>query len=486
MAKLNLGGLRMSLILRSSPSRAFAPITRRQSTAATAVKQQYAESSAAQGSAEQQQPSLVELAATIKQETEKLDRYLKENGLAHPGSDVNSPVNFPKLPEEMMKARETVIQATKELGDLFTGPTEGIRWMALDHNNALSLQALYDYNIAKSFPLDGTASYSTIAKAVGLDEVNVRRFMRHAMTNRIFKEVSPGIVAHTIKSRVLAEDQAMADWIGFCVEDIMPAGSRVIQALRAHPEASEPTRTGFCVANDTVDQEPMFVTFGKDPVRAKRMGGAMASLTGGEGYEISYLVDNYDWQSVDSVPGGGLVVDIGGSHGFVCVDLAKRFKNMRFVVQDLPKTVASAPDVGALSDRISFQAHDFHQLQPVQGADVYLYRWIFHNHSTPYAVNMLRQLIPALKRGSRIVINDYCLLPPNTTSAPSAEEKIMRIMDLVMLTLLNAQERTEEEFRRLFAEASPGFVFKGVTRPAGCRMSIVEAVWEGEDAHAAA
>lgn len=50
-----------------------------------------------------------------------------------------------------------------------------------------------------------------------------------------------------------------------------------------------------------------------------------------------------------------------------------------------------------------------------------------------------------------------------------------------MLTLLNAQERSAAEFRALFAAASPGFRFDGVTRPKGCRMSIIEAVWEGED-----
>jgi hypothetical protein len=75
---------------------------------------------------------------------------------------------------------------------------------------------------AKSFPIDQTATYAEIAKAVHLDEVNVRRFVRHAMTNRIFKEVSPGVVAHTAASRVLAEDRPMQDWVGFCVEDMWP------------------------------------------------------------------------------------------------------------------------------------------------------------------------------------------------------------------------------------------------------------------------
>ena len=50
-----------------------------------------------------------------------------------------------------------------------------------------------------------------------------------------------------------------------------------------------------------------------------------------------------------------------------------------------------------------------------------------------------------------------------------------------MLTLLNAQERSAAEFEALFTAADPRFRFVGVTRPKGCRMSIVEAVWEGED-----
>ena len=291
------------------------------------------------------------------------------------------------------------------------------------------------------------------------------------MTNRIFREPTPGTIAHTASSRVLATSTSMDNWIGFCVDDMWPAASHTVGALELHPSASEPTQTGFALANGTTDIEPMFATFGKSPLRAKRMGGAMASLTGGEGYEVAYLLDNYPWESVSTV------VDVGGSHGFVCADLAARYAHMTsFVVQDLPKTVASAP---VLDERITFQAHDFHTRQPVQGADVYLFRWILHNHSDKYAVNMLRQLIPALKHGARVVINDHCLAEPGVESG--WDEKIMRTMDLVMLTLLNAQERTEGEFRALFGMADARFGFRGVVRPKGCRMSIVEAVWEGPD-----
>lgn len=147
--------------------------------------------------------------------------------------------------------------------------------------------------------------------------------------------------------------------------------------------------------------------------------------------------------------------------------------------------IASAPTLeDKIRQRISFQAHDFHTRQPVRGADIYFYRWILHNHSDKYAVNMLRQLIPALKKGAKVVINDYCLPESSmqaSGSGSNGDDNIMRSMDLVMLTLLNAQERTEAQFTELFDKADGGFRFLGVTRPKGCKMSIVEAVWGGED-----
>lgn len=191
------------------------------------------------------------------------------------------------------------------------------------------------------------------------------------MTNYIFHEPSPGLIAHTAASRMLAEDGPLQAWVGFNSEDIFPAAAHSLQSLQTYPEGTELTRTGFNFAFNTVNQEPMFVTFGKDPARAKRMGGAMASLTGGEGYEVRHFVDNYDLSDVDAKE--GTFVDVGGSHGFVCVDLGKKWNKTKFVVQDLQKTVDSAPKPISpdedVSKRITLQAHDFFTEQPVHGAD---------------------------------------------------------------------------------------------------------------------
>lgn len=228
---------------------------------------------------------------------------------------------------------------------------------------------------AKLFPVDTTSTLLELQAKTSLDPINLARVLRLAMANGIFREPSPGIIAHTAASRVLAEDENMQAWIGFNGEDIFPAAGHVLQSLKAYPEATSLTRAGFQFAFDTVDQEPMFATFGKDPDRARRMGRAMASLTGGEGYEPLYFVDvdkgGYDLSDVDAA--GGTFVDIGGSHGFMCVDLANRYRNMKFVVQDLPKTVDSAPNPISpdpqVAERITLLAHDFFTEQVTKGAD---------------------------------------------------------------------------------------------------------------------
>lgn len=89
---------------------------------------------------------------------------------------------------------------------------------------------------------------------------------------------------------------------------------------------------------------------------------------------------------------------------------------------------------------------------------VYFFRWIIHNYSTPYAISILKNLIPSLKPGARIVINDHCLREPGSENP--WDEKLIRGMDMIMLTLLNAQERDEKEFKALFAKADSRFNFK--------------------------
>lgn len=87
--------------------------------------------------------NLVELAAIITRETAKIDTYLKESGSPVPSFNVNAPLDFPALPEDIKKARLEVVRATKELGDLVTGPRESVRWMAWDVSYCIDVMVKY-------------------------------------------------------------------------------------------------------------------------------------------------------------------------------------------------------------------------------------------------------------------------------------------------------------------------------------------------------
>lgn len=48
---------------------------------------------------------------------------------------------------------------------------------------------------------------------------------------------------HSAASRQIAEDGAMADWVGANVDDMWPSAQKVVYALKQWPSADEPDQT---------------------------------------------------------------------------------------------------------------------------------------------------------------------------------------------------------------------------------------------------
>ena len=122
--------------------------------------------------------------------------------------------------------------------------------------------------------------------------------------------------------------------------------------------------------------------------------------------------------------GDATIVDVGGSHGQYTIPIVQKFPTLRCIVQDLPETIATAPKLPDMEDRVTFMAHDFFTEQPVHGAEVYFLRWILHDWSDKYAIKILQGLIPALKDGSRVIIMESIV--PEPQEVPSPEQKISR------------------------------------------------------------
>ena len=109
-------------------------------------------------------------------------------------------------------------------------------------------------------------------------------------------------------------------------------------------------------------------------------------------------------------------VDVGGSRGHVSIAIARSFPDLSCIVQDLEGTIAAAKCPEDLKERLQFMPHDFFQEQPVKDADIYFFRFVFHDWSDEYCVKILRQLIPGLRNGTKILVNDICLPPPGVLS----------------------------------------------------------------------
>ncbi|KAL8718256.1 MAG: hypothetical protein Q9181_008227 [Wetmoreana brouardii] len=326
--------------------------------------------------------------------------------------------------------------------------------------------------MAATFPVNEETSFAHIAVKCGLPESIVRRLLRYAMTKHIFHEPRKGVVAHTSTSRLLAEDPQMNDWVAASTDELWQAASQTLNAVVKYHASQEPNQTGFALANGT--DKSIYQFFSEHPDRARRFGNAMVSYERGTGYDLKYLVNSFDWSRI----GNGTVVDVGGSNGFVSFRLASAFPNIQCIVQDLPEVVEDGKTKipSELADRVQFLPHDFLTEQPVKGAEVYLFRWIFHNWSDQYCIAILQNLIPALKPGSNVVINDNCLPEPGTLNL--LQEERIRSMDLTMLEIQNSAERDMEGWAALFEKADHRFKFLGGHQPAGSHLWTITARWE--------
>lgn len=165
---------------------------------------------------------------------------------------------------------------------------------------------------------------------------------------------------------------------------------------------------------------------------------------------------------------------MGGNEGFASVGIAEKFPLLSFEVQDLPGIALNAKIPAHLADRVKHRAHNFFDEQPVV-AEAYLFRHVFHAFSDKYAIAILRALVPALRPGARIIINDVTLRPPGEMSR--VEEKSVRLLDMLMKSVRNARNRDADEWKSLFEQADGRFKWRGTWKTSG-RMWFMEAVWE--------
>jgi hypothetical protein len=144
--------------------------------------------------------------------------------------------------------------------------------------------------------------------------------------------------------------------------------------------------------------------------------------------------------------------------------------NTRGVLFDSPEVVAGAAallDRVGVADRCEVVGGDFFAAVPA-GGDAYLLCQIVHDWRDPQAVHILRNCRAAMRESGRLLVVERAL-------ATDCRESLSVLhADMGMLVHVGGLERTDAEYRTLFAEA--GFRLTNIV-PVGDRFHY--SVFEG-------
>jgi hypothetical protein len=259
----------------------------------------------------------------------------------------------------------------------------------------------------------------------------VGRVLRYLAANRMIVEVGPGLYAAGKSTRFLA-DPGMEGGMTFFQAVVAPASQYYPSSLAEHGLVDRSGRKPFVFhewAKTSLDLYPWLKT---QPDLLASFQNLMTVDRGGDWLGCVPFAD-------DGRP-EAFFVDVGGNVGHQSKRLLALHPHLagRVVVQDLPETVAAAPP----AEGITFTAHDFFTPQPVASARYYYLRSILHNWGNNDAVEILRNLVPALAADSQILI-DEIVVPDAGADAWVAGQ------DLNMMLLFGGMERTANEWAAL-------------------------------------
>ncbi|KAJ5144350.1 OmtB [Penicillium atrosanguineum] len=273
---------------------------------------------------------------------------------------------------------------------------------------------------------DEPISLNTLAEQTRAAPSLLRRLLRYLASTREVTETSKDHFKANPATKSLANPV-----IQDCIYYIFNIGGPVYQALPETLKENGYTDTGKTLAwNNGFNTELPFFPWAKQHP------------------------DHLKWfQSLMSAPPRGrlgvtaeqaLFVDVGGNIGHQSARLRARYPDLpgRIIVQDLPETISVAPAV----DGLELMAHNFFEPQPIIGAKAYYLRTVLHDWDDETSLKILAQLVPAMNSESLILIDDMAL-PDTEVHWWSAT------LDLHMLAMLGAHERTESQWRSLLDRA---------------------------------
>ena len=304
------------------------------------------------------------------------------------------------------------------------------------------------------------------------------------------------------------------------VPELLAAGPRSAADLAADCEANEPSLRRLLrvlVAMQVLTEEPperFGLTALGEQLAADLVGPAARLFnsphywaawgnlehsirTGERAFDFTFGMHNWDYyathpdlgalfdtvMSANTVPIAGriadafdfsrfpVIADIGGGDGTLLMAILRRYSDIRGFVFDRPDVIERArkrvADAG-MTDRCDLMAGNFMEHAP-SGVDAYLMKFIIHDWTDSESIQILEHCRAAGDAtGARLIVIERVL---SERIGPDDLDDLLA--DLNMMVMPGGLERTEAEFRHLFARA--GYSLERVV-PTGTHLQILEAV----------
>jgi SAM-dependent methyltransferase len=169
----------------------------------------------------------------------------------------------------------------------------------------------------------------------------------------------------------------------------------------------------------------------------------------------------------------GLVVDVGGGNGALLIGILGAHPRLRGIVFDRPSAAEGARRKVAAADldgRCAVVAGDFFESVP-EGADAYLVKHVIHDWNDEQAAAILRSCRRVMKPDARLLVAEGVYPARVDTSLAS---RGAAANDVNMLVVAGGRQRSEEEFRALYAAA--GFELAKIVPTASPAVCLIEGV----------
>lgn len=298
---------------------------------------------------------------------------------------------------------------------------------------------------------DGPRSAEDIARRVGADPDAVRRLLRALVGIGVFRvrrdgryDLTP--LAATLRSDASLSMAGMARWVGSPehrehwshLTDAIRSGDPVVPLLRG---------------------KPTFQYLADEPHLGAIFNTAMTNLSE---FAIAPVTMAYDFSGFNTI------VDVGGGHGRLLAAILGTVPGARGVLFDLPEVVAGAPEAlrqFGLDGRIQIDEGSFFDAVP-PGGDVYLLKNVVHDWPEDDAVRILRNVRAATGACARLLLVEF-VIPDHNRDFHG------KWVDIEMLVVAGARERTAAEYRRLLDRA--GFRLDRIVETVA-PLSIIEAI----------